>query len=253
MTPNFSRCIVVGASSGVGEALALQLAKQVPGAKLALLARRASELERVAEAVRAAGGQATAIAHDVQDTDQIAGAFQKALDALGGVDLFIYAAGVMESAEETEFDPGKDLRMLAINLVGAVGWSDLAAAHFLAQRAGTLIGISSIAGVRGRRALPVYGASKAGLTTYYEGLRNRLSRYGINVVTIKPGFVDTEMLRQNAGAKTFWVISAAEAATQILRVAGEGSSAEVFVPARWGLVATALKLIPSAVFRRMNV
>jgi decaprenylphospho-beta-D-erythro-pentofuranosid-2-ulose 2-reductase len=253
MTPNFSRCIVVGASSGVGEALALALAKQVPGVKLALLARRASELERVAEAVRAAGGQATAIAHDVQDTDQTAGTFQKALDALGGgVDLFVYAAGVMEAAEETEFDPGKDLRMLAINLVGAVAWSDLAAAHFLAQRAGTLIGISSIAGVRGRRALPVYGASKAGLTTYYEGLRNRLSRYGVNVVTIKPGFVDTDMLRQSS-AKTFWVISAAEAATQILRVAGEGSSAEVFVPARWGLVATALKLIPSAVFRRMNV
>ena len=250
MRPTFSRGILVGASSGIGEALALQLARQ--GVKLVLLARRASELERVAEAVRGAGGEATVFVHDVREVDQIPGVFQAALDALGGLDLFVYAAGVLEPVEETELDPGKDLRMLAINLVGAVAWTDRAAAHFLAQRAGTLIGISSIAGVRGRRGLPVYGASKAGLTAYYEGLRNRLSRYGVNVVTIKPGFVDTEMLRQST-SKKFWVVSPEEAARQTLRVASKGGSPEVFVPARWGLVAAALTLIPSAMFRRLNI
>lgn len=214
MTANFSRCLVIGASSGIGEALALRLAKHVPGVKLALLARRASELERVAEGVRAAGGQASVLAHDVREVETVPAAFEAALKALGGLDLFVYAAGVLEAAEETELDPVKDVRMLAVNLVGAVAWTDVAAAHCLAQRAGTLVGISSIAGVRGRRALPVYGASKAGLTTYYEGLRNRLSRYGVNVVTIKPGFVDTEMLRQST-AKKFWVVSADEAARQI--------------------------------------
>lgn len=249
MNPTYAQAIVVGASSGIGESIARQLATQ--GTQVVLVARREVELKRVAAEIAAAGGKATTIAHDVQDLGGVSAAFEKALGALGGLDLFVYAAGILEPVEENELDPGKDTRMLAVNLVGAVAWTDLAAAHFMAQRKGTLLGISSIAGVRGRRGNPVYGASKAGMTAYYEGLRNRLTRYGVDVVTIKPGFVDTDMLKQSNGKK-FWVVSADEAARQSLRVAEEGGSREVFVPARWGLVAAVIRMIPSTVFRRMN-
>jgi len=113
-----------------------------------------------------------------------------------------------------------------------------------------LVCISSVAGVRGRRGNPVYGASKAGLSAYYEALRNRLSRYGVNVVTIKPGYVDTAMTQGQAGL--FWVISAEAAARKSLEIAARGGSREAFVPARWGLIAAIIKCIPSVIFRRLN-
>jgi NAD(P)-dependent dehydrogenase (short-subunit alcohol dehydrogenase family) len=248
MSKSFSRAIVVGASSGIGEALAVQLG--AARAHVVLVSRRGEALEKVAEAVRAAGGQATVLVHDVREHAAAGAQFETALAALGGLDLLVYAAGLLERVQEGEFDASKDTRMLEVNLLGAVAWSDAAAAHFQAQRSGTLVGISSVAGVRGRRGNPVYGASKAGLTAYYEALRNRLSRYGVNVVTIKPGYVDTQMTQGQPGL--FWLVSAEEAGRQILAIASRGGSPDAFVPARWGLVAAVLKTIPSVVFRRLN-
>jgi short-subunit dehydrogenase len=228
--------------------MALELA--AAHAHVVLVARRSDALETVAQEVRAAGGQATVVVHDVVDRGEIAARFDGALASLGGLDLFVYAAGILERIREGEFDAAKDMRMLEVNLLGAVAWSDAVAAHFQAQRTGTLMCISSIAGVRGRRGNPVYGASKAGLTAYCEALRNRLSRYGVNVVTIKPGYIDTAMTQGQPGL--FWLVSAETAARQSLAIAARGGSRDAFVPARWGLVAAVLKMIPSAIFRRLN-
>jgi short-subunit dehydrogenase len=242
------RAIIVGASSGIGRALALELAAS--HAQLVLVARRADALEEVAREARAAGGQATVLVHDVRDRAEAGAKFDAALAQLGGLDFFVYASGILERVREGEFDADKDARMLEVNLLGAVAWSDPAAAHFQAQRSGTLMCISSVAGVRGRRGNPVYGASKAGLTAYYEALRNRLSRYGVNVVTIKPGYVDTAMTQGQAGL--FWVVSAQEAARQSLAIAARGGSPDAFVPGRWAIVAAVIKMIPSVIFRRLN-
>jgi short-subunit dehydrogenase len=248
MPKTFERAIIVGASSGIGRAMAVQLGAM--HAQVVLVARRADALEQVAQEVRAAGGQATVLVHDVADRAEGPAKFDAALAQLGGLDLLVYAAGILERIREGEFDAQKDARMLDVNLVGAVAWSDAAAAHFQAQRSGTLVCISSVAGVRGRRGNPVYGASKAGLSAYYEALRNRLSRYGVNVVTIKPGYVDTAMTQGQAGL--FWVISAEAAARKSLEIAARGGSREAFVPARWGLIAAIIKCIPSVIFRRLN-
>jgi short-subunit dehydrogenase len=248
MSTTFGRAIIVGASSGIGRAIALELA--AAHAQMVLVARREDELGKVAEEVRAAGGQATVRVHDVRHHDRAGAEFDAAVATLGGLDLFVYAAGILERVREGEFDAAKDTRMLEVNLVGAVAWSDPAAALFQAQRSGTLMGISSIAGVRGRRGNPVYGASKAGLTAYFEALRNRLSRYGVNVVTLKPGYVDTAMTHGQPGL--FWLVSAQTAAKQSLAVAARGGSPDAFVPARWALVAAVIKCIPSFVFRRLN-
>ncbi len=201
-------------------------------AHVVLIARRADALDEVAKEVRAGGGQATVLAHDVVDRAEVSAKFDAALAALGGLDLLVYASGILERVREGEFDAQKDARMLDVNLVGAVVWSDVAAAHFQAQRAGTLVCISSVAGVRGRRGNPVYGASKAGLTAYYEALRNRLARYGVNVVTIKPGYIDTAMTQGQAGL--FWLISAESAARQSLAIAARGGSPRGLRPGALG-------------------
>src|ERR1700733_8941626 len=132
MAKVFSKVIVVGASSGIGEALALELgARHAP---VALVARRAEALQRVAHSVEAAGGRATILPHDVRQRDQAGATLAHAVTAPSGLDCLIYAAGLMERVREGEFDLEKDARMLEVNLLGAVAWGDLAAAHFQAQR-----------------------------------------------------------------------------------------------------------------------
>lgn len=96
---------------------------------------------------------------------------------------------------------------------------------------------------------PVYNASKAGLDTYVEGLRNRLSRYGVKVITVKPGFIDTELLKN--AARTFWVISPEEAAARTLEAAERGRQV-VYIPPRWRLVSLIVSALPSVIFRRLN-
>jgi NAD(P)-dependent dehydrogenase (short-subunit alcohol dehydrogenase family) len=110
--------------------------------------------------------------------------------------------------------------------------------------------VGSIAGDRGRVGNPVYNSSKAGLATYLEALRNRLSRRGVRVVTVKPGFVDTAMTRGLPGL--LWLVSAERAAELVLRAARRGTPV-AYVPARWRLVSLVLRSIPSVVFRRLKV
>jgi short-subunit dehydrogenase len=245
MRKQISKAIVIGASSGIGEAIAKQMAKD--GAVVAIVARRASELERIA---KMAPDKLKPYPHDVEDLDAESGLFEKIVKDLGGLDMVVYAAGVMPTVEEGEYSFPKDRQMVTVNLLGAMAWLNPAAARFEAARAGTIVGISSIAGERGRRGAPGYCTSKAALSTYLESLRNRCSRYGVNVVTIKPGFVDTAMTRGKKGL--FWLISADQAAHQVLAFARRGTSASGFVPARWALVAAVVRAIPSFIFRRMN-
>jgi NAD(P)-dependent dehydrogenase (short-subunit alcohol dehydrogenase family) len=245
MTVSFQKAIVVGASSGIGEAVARQLAGA--GADVAILARRLPELERLAATHP---GRMRPYAHEVRDSEAVPELFGRIVADLGGLDLLVYAAGVMPEIAEAEYDFEKDRAMIEVNLLGAMAWMNPAAARFEAARSGTLLGISSVAGERGRRGNPGYGTSKAALSTYLEALRNRCSRHGVNVVTVKPGYVDTPMTRGKKGL--FWLISADQAARSSLSLARRGSSASGFVPARWALVALVLRLLPSFVFRKLN-
>jgi short-subunit dehydrogenase len=242
------RAIVVGASSGIGEAVAMQLAKS--GAEVALVARRQEELERVASAIRAAGGKARVYLHDAARSAEAAPLLDQISTALGGLDCLVYASGAMPEVGEGEFDFEKDRQMIEVNLLGAIAWCGPAAVRFAAQRSGTVIGISSIAGERGRRGNPGYCTSKGAFTIWLESMRNRYAREGVNVVTIKPGFVDTAMTKGKPGL--FWLVSAADAARMSLALAAKENSASGFVPGRWALVAFVVRNIPSFVFRKLN-
>lgn len=249
MSLRFHKALVIGASSGMGEATALALARS--GAAVAVVARRGEQLATVEDALRQAGAPAAfSYAHDVTAYDEVPELFERVLRDLGGLDLVVYAAGVMPEVAENEYAFAKDRAMVEVNLLGAMAWLNLAAPYFAAQRAGTIVGISSIAGERGRRGAPAYCTSKAAFTTYLESLRNRLAVQGVNVVTVKPGFVDTAMTRGKPGL--FWLVSPAQAAERILDLARRGSSASGFVPWRWSLVACVVRNIPSLVFRRLS-
>ena len=243
------RALVVGASSGIGAAIARRLAQE--GARIALVARRADELTRVAGEIEARGaGTAVVRVHDVRRPETVPALFRDVCDALGGLDLVVYAAGVMPHIREDQYDLEADRATVDVNLLGAIAWLNEAALRFAAAGGGTIIGISSVAGDRGRRGNPAYSASKAGLTTYLEALRNRLARRGVVVVTAKPGPVDTPM---SAGRDRLpFLISASEAARLILAGAARGA-ATVYVPARWRPIMAILRAIPSRIFRRLDV
>ncbi|MDX1663617.1 MAG: SDR family NAD(P)-dependent oxidoreductase [Candidatus Promineifilaceae bacterium] len=244
------KAIVVGASSGVGAALLKQLATD--GYQVAALARREQELEATcAEANRLAGAaHVSAYVHDVTNFDDVPPLFQQIVRDLGGLDLIVYAAGIQPPVEANEYNFEKDATMVAINLIGAMAWLNEAAQRFQQVGAGHIVGISSISGDRGRSAFPAYHASKGGLSIYLESLRNRLSRRGVAVTTIKPGFVDTRLLAN--ASKTFWVISPDEAARQIYHAVQERKQT-VYVPGRWRWVSLIISNIPSALFRRLNL
>lgn len=244
MPVTISKAIVVGASSGIGAAIARRLARE--GASVAILARRAGELSRLAEE---RPDRLHPYVHDVTRFDSIPILFERIQAEVGPVDTLVYAAGITVPLGAGEYNFEKERLTVETNLLGAMAWVNVCAAHFEAARSGTIVGISSVAGERGRKGNPAYHASKAGLTTYLESVRNRCTRSGVNVVTVKPGLVDTPMI-QNLERKPF-VVSADEAARQILSLARKGGSRSGYIPRRWGLAATIVRAVPSSVFRRL--
>lgn len=250
--PSCTRAIVVGASSGIGAALVEELAAR--GVRVAALARREGELQqlagRLAPVCAASGGRVLVRVHDAARTADVPALFEELHEALGGVDLVVYAAALMPKTAPDEYDTEKDLAQLAVNVGGCIAWGNASARLFSSQRRGTLVGISSIAGERGRKGNPVYGATKAAMNHYLEALRNRLAERGAHVVTIKPGFVETAM---TAGmGKLLWLIGPKVAARAILK-AVDGRANERFVPCRWWLVAFVIRNIPSFVFKKLSV
>lgn len=243
------RAIIVGASSGIGAALVQELARQ--GYCVAAVARREARLAEVCAAVNAAdAGRALPYTHNVTDYDAIPALFQQIASDLGGLDLVVYVAGVQLRVEQDEYNFDKDAAMVRVNLLGAIAWLNQAALRFERAGQGHIAAVSSIAGDRGRVGAPVYNASKAGLNTYLEALRNRLSRHGVTVTTLKPGFVDTVLLAN--APKTFWVISPEAAAAAIYR-AIQHKKQVVYIPARWRLVSLVIRSIPSFIFRRLKI
>lgn len=242
-------CIVVGSSSGIGLAVARRLC--LAGRKVAMLARREAELRaQVATSNDVLGReQAYAYVHDAGDLESVEPLFARIEAELGPVDEVHFVAGVMPDVAIDEFDLGKDRTQVQVNMLGCIAWGNAAAKRFLARKAGCFVGVSSVAGDRGRVGRPVYNASKAGMDTYLEALRNRLWRHGVQVTTIRPGFVETPM---TAGLQLKGAIAADKAAELILK-ARDRKKAITYVPGKWRLIMFVIKCVPSFVFRRLSI
>jgi len=241
--------LIVGASSGVGAALARRLARE--SYALGLVARRSDRLQALCNEVQhTCGARALAYQHDVTNTVEVPALLEKAAGDLGRLDLFIYCAGVLFPNDPTAYHAAEDLFTLQVNLVGAAAWINPVAQRFRQDRAGHIVGIGSIAGDRGRRGMPAYTASKAGLHTYLEGMRNRLWREGVTVTTIKLGQVETDMLK-NADRQRH-PISSDRAAGLIWRAIKQRKQV-VYVPPWWRAVGLAIQHMPSSILRRLTI
>jgi short-subunit dehydrogenase len=248
-TPATKTAIIIGASSGVGAALARRLARE--GYALGLIARRVDRLQELCDEITDAHyTRAFAYQHDVVNTAEVPALLDRITTDLGDLDLFIYCAGVLFPNDPTAYQADEDQFMLQVNLVGAAAWINPVAQRFQQKHVGHIVGIGSIAGARGRRGMPAYTASKAGLHTYLEGMRNRLWRDGVTVTTIKLGQVETDMLK-NAD-RTRRPISADRAAELIWRAIAQHKQT-VYVPPWWRWIGLAVQHLPSIIFRRLNI
>jgi short-subunit dehydrogenase len=253
--PNRPTALIVGASSGIGAALAWRLARE--GYTLALVARRADLLEGLAAEINGvvqpssgAAPRATAYAHDVRAYDDAPALFTRITADLGPLRLAVYAAGVMPAPAGDAWTFAQERATIEINALGAIRWLDLAADAFQRQGFGVLVGISSVAGDRGRRGNSVYQASKAALSTYLDSLRYRLRGSGVRVVTVKPGYVATAM---TAGARLPKpLVTPAEAvADRVARAAAHGRPSVVYIPGYWAPIMWVIRHLPSALIARL--
>jgi short-subunit dehydrogenase len=240
----------VGASSGIGEALAKQLV--ATGYRVALVARRQDRLNALCETLNATTPGtpvALAYAHDVGAYDEAPALFARIAADVAPLRLVIYGAGIMP-ATTTGGSFVDERAMIETNVIGAMRWLGLAADHFERAGAGTLMGISSVAGDRGRPGNGAYQASKAALSSYLDSLRFRLKPKGVRVVTIKPGYVATPMVAGTPTPKAL-TASADVAARDIVR-ASRGGSPVAYVPGFWRPIMWVIRHAPAGMVARIK-
>jgi short-subunit dehydrogenase len=241
---------ITGASSGIGQALAWRYYQD--GWRLALVARRTAEIEAWARA-RALAPERYAVYHaDVAHSDSIVAAGQACIAAQGLPDVVIASAGVsigIDTAVREDLD--RMAQTFAVNNVGLAATFHPFVTAMARRGAGRLVGIASVAGIRGLPGHGAYCASKAGVISYCESLRGELRPTGVKVVTISPGYIDTPLTRKNRYSMPF--LMAPEAfAEQAFRAINQGTSYRV-IPWQMGVVAKLLRLLPNAWFDRALV
>jgi short-subunit dehydrogenase len=243
------RGIVIGASDGLGAALARKLAHE--GYSLALLARSKDKLEGLCNEINTNEQLARGYVHDVSDYDKTPALLRKIVADLGGLDLVVFVAGVnYPPGGVDKYNFENDRKMIEVNLIGAMAWLSPIAEMFQSAKAGQIVGIASVAGDRGRVGNPGYNTSKAGLATYLEALRNRLTRHNVNVLTVKPGFLKTEMLKAAQGATPF-AIKPEKAADDILKAMNKRKQV-IYTASIWRWVMLVIRHTPSFIFRRLS-
>lgn len=241
----FRKAIVFGASTGIGAELVRQLASS--GVQVIAVARRQALLDQLASGFP---DLVIPVSIDLSANCDASQVLAEWCDRIGGCDLYVYCAGIMPRVGKDEFPTHLDAESIDVNFTSAIRWLNAVALRCQALKSGTIVGISSVAGDRGRRGGPVYAATKAGLTVYLEALRNRLAIKGVRVVTIKPGPVSTPMT--DGLNKLPLMISAEKAASLILEHARKGTSV-AYVPGIWKLLMAIIRSIPQPVFQRLDI
>lgn len=236
------KAIIVGASSGIGRALALTLANN--GYEIGLMARRIELLESLQQET----SSKTYIGHiDISKTTEAIEKLQSMIQDMGNVDVIIINSGT--GFLNPELDWEKERQTLDVNVYGFCALAGVAYNYFSNQGYGHLVGISSIGALRGNHIAPAYNASKAFMSNYLEGLRKKAFKDNmkITVTDIKPGYVDTEMAK---GDGKFWVASPSKAAEQIYSVI-QHKKTQAYITYRWRLIGWLLKCMPDWVYNRI--
>lgn len=241
--------LALGATSAIAEATLRLLAER--GIRFYLVARSREKLEVVAADLltRGAKGVATFLM-DLDNTAAHAEMLAAAAQSLGTIDMALLAHGVLGDQKRSEASYSAAEAVLRTNFLSAVSLITWLANYFEHTRQGTLAVISSVAGDRGRRSNYVYGASKGALSIFLDGVRSRLDSAGVQVLTIKPGFVATPMTAHLAQGPLF--AKPAQVAQGIVK-AIENRRDVVYLPAFWSPILLILRLIPRPIFKKLTV
>ena len=243
------KAAIVGGTRGMGRALARLLAAR--GDAVVLLGRDAHELATSARDLTARGAQG-AVATGRLDLAEPAG-FAAALDAAdaaaGGLDALVVTAGDFAVQDDLERDPERLRHLLEVNFTATATLCQLVAERFAARGGGTICAFSSVAGDRARRSNYLYGASKAGLSAFLEGLGLAYRDRHVRVVCVRPGFVKTAM---TAGLPVPPFAGEPDAVAQIVLRGLDRGTPVVYAPPVWRFVMLAIRLLPRAVMRRVR-
>jgi len=241
--------IIIGATSSIAHQTALLFARN--NASFLLVGRNQHHLDDCANDLRSRGAKTvfTAIM-DVANPADGEVIFQQSLIALGNIDLLYIAHGSLTDQDRANSDTKYALEELTVNFNSCVGYALTFARYFEQKKSGTIAVLSSVAGERGRGGNYMYGAAKGGLSIFLQGLRNRLAKSGVSVLTIKPGFVDTPMtadLPKNA------LYAKSEVIAKGIYSAINQRKDVIYLPWFWQYIMLIIRLIPERIFKKMSL
>lgn len=239
--------LIIGATSDVAQSLSNLFLP--PDYKLYLAGRRIQRLKPLKAHLKTVfAADAELIEMDVCET----GSHPALFDPLAGrIDILICLAGYLGDQKKAQSDFNEAAKIIATNFTGLVSIINLFAGHFEERGHGLIVGVSSVAGERGRQSNYIYGAAKAGFSTYLDGLRNRLHPAGVHVITVKPGFMDTKM---TAGLNLPKPLTAQpEQAARLIAKAIDKRKNTVYILPVWRWVMLVIRNIPEFIFKKLSL
>ena len=242
------KILIIGATSAIAEHCGRIWANR--GNELYLIARNKERVKIIASDLKVRGAaKVITYCTDLNDIERHSEILESAQNTMKGIDIVLIAHGTLSSQKLCEGSVSETLNEIQTNALSTISLLTLLANRFEEKKDGTICVISSVAGDRGRSSNYVYGSAKAMVTAFTSGLRQRLHKSNVAVVTIKPGFVDTPMTAQFK--KGFLWAKPITVASKIVR-AIDKKKAEVYIPLFWLFVLTLIKIIPSILFKRIG-
>ena len=242
--------LIIGATSAIAEATARRFA--ATGARFYLVGRNTERLAAIARDLEIRSGQPILYESlDLDLLDQHPALLERAIQALGSVDVALIAHGALSDQNACQQSVTATLATINTNALSVISLATLLANTFEERGRGTLIAISSVAGDRGRQSNYVYGAAKGMVSLFLQGLRNRLSSKGVQVITVKPGFVDTPMTAAFEKKGLLW--AQPDQIAQGIVAAVEHGRDEVYLPWFWRWIMRIIRHIPERVFKRLRL